>query len=251
MTTQQNKPSKRELMNKNALLNKFHHYDKHVPFQNNQLIENNIHVLNNLNKIVKGQNINNEEKKNINIIEHILTPQKVNYNNTDINTNLKIKEQQRKEKIELTNIPYKPIIRDHPINKPITCPKDLAIYEVNKKDADIEIFNSILNNKKKEYSIIDEELKTEYCLDNYSKHKQNFEYKETFITNLAYEDNTYDESKRDYLDFYRTKQKEIEEGKKICDEILHIINNEGIVNKEELPIKSQEEMTKYFNNTSL
>lgn len=262
------------LANQNPLVNNFNAYMTQnptvIPFQNNSLINNNVHVLNNLNDLIAQnkniqQNISTNQKnilqntentrntsnkktgKTLNIIEEMLKPQKITKdNNKDSEIKYRAKAEDYKldkegrlaKKFKITNAPYKNIIKDKVITKDVDQVKenDLLVHKsVRNIDANREKFDKELEAKMDEKDKINDELKIEFHIDNYDKHKKNFEWKETFIKNLAYEENTFDETKQDFIEFYRKKQKEAEEGKKICDQILHSIVDDGIINKEELP----------------
>lgn len=265
------------LANQNPIISQFNNYisqnQEFVPFQNNQLINNNVHVMNNLSDYLQqhrniqqnmpayqqqimNQNnqpaVNVNKPKNINIIKEMLKPQNIlkEKNNKDVEPNYQVRkdiqEQAKNGKIniKMTNAPYKSIIKDKIITKKVEDVKeeDLLVHKANKKiDADIGNFNKELNIKKEEEEKINDELKIEFSIDNYDKHKKKFEYKETFIRNLAFEENTFDETKQDFIEFYRQKQKEAEEGQKLCDQILHNIVDEGIISKDELPSEPTEE----------
>lgn len=82
---------------------------------------------------------------------------------------------------------------------------------------------------------INDEIKIDFHVDHYDSHKKKFEYKTTFIRNLRFDQNTFDDNKQDFVDFYQKKQKEAEDGQKICDHILHTIIDENIIDKSELP----------------
>lgn len=258
------------LADNNPLITKYNGYTKEnnkVPFQNNELINNNVHIKNNLNNLVRNyksspkkinkiQKINEMKKKDYNIIEDILKPQKIKENNKDVNINYNVrKELQENAKngkidIKITNEPYKNIIKDKIITKRVEDirPEDLIIYKTNKLiDADINIFKNNLELKRCEEENINNDLNIEFNIKNYDKHKQNFEYKETFIKNLTYTEKTFDENKSDYISFYKKKQKEAEEGKKLCDQILRNIDND-IINKSELPTENTIESNFNINN---
>lgn len=235
-------------MNQNPLLQQFNTYlskNPHsVPFQNNQLMNNNVHIMSNLNDCMRGTKTT--KCSNANLIEELLKPLKTNKDNKDVNFTYRIRneEQQKAKKgdidIEITNAPYKIIIKDKIVNKPVKKigEEDLVVYRTNKKiDADIHRFNKDLETKNKEQTKINEELEMEFHEDNYDKHKKKFEYKETFIRNLdtSHQQNTFGENKQDCIDFYKQKQKEAEEGKKLCDQILHDLVDEGLISKDELP----------------
>lgn len=228
----------------NVLIDKFTAFNEkqnYVPFQNNKLLSNNAHVMNNLNSLKQGkipQNKNVTQKKKLNIIEEILQPEKIERNNKDLESNLYIYENQRKENIKRTFEPYKIIIKDKLITKeldPYKFNDEIIVHKSTKEDADIKKFNEELNNKKNEDEKINKEIKLEFSLDNYSTHKKKFEYKDSFIKNLSYEQQSFDDNKSDYIEFYKNRQKELENGKKLCDQILYTIMKEDIIKKEELP----------------
>lgn len=261
------------IASQNPILNNFNTYMARnpttIPFQNNQLINNNVHVMNNLNDYIQqtrnplppqlamgpapliptgvgptGVGPTGAKKlTNCNIIEEMLTPRKIVKDNKDVRPNYRVREDiQLKAKkgdinIEMTNAPYKTIIKDKIITKKVQDVKlhDLLVHKaVRAIDADVKKFDIDLLAKQGEKTKINEELKMEFHWDNYDKHKKKFEYKETFIKNLAFEQKTFDESKDDYIEFYRQKQREAEEGQKLCDEILHKIIDEGIISNDEL-----------------
>lgn len=279
------------LANQNPIISQFNGYlaqnPQFTPFQNNHLINNNVHVMNNLNDLVQQhktiqQNIpmyqqqyynqeqvpnqlnnqfmqnnqanlqqNNKSSrtgvKNSNIIKEMLKPQKIVKDGKDVLPSFIVRKQVQKQAkkgnigIKMTNAPYKSIIKDKIIKKNVDDVKeeDLLVHKVEKGiDDDIDRFNRELDEKEEEKEKINEELQIEFHIDNYDRHKKKFEYKETFIRNIAFEENTFDETKQDYIEFYKQKQKEAEEGQKLCDEILHNIIDEGIINKDELPTEN-------------
>ena len=278
--------------NQNPLINQFNGYmaqnPNMVPFQNNQLINNNVHVMNNLNNFIQQhkmvqQNIpvyqqqlqsqqttyNNQsnhqtnhikspknKSKYGNIIEDMLKPQKILKDNKDVESNYKVRKELQKDAIEgknnikMTNAPYKNIIKDKIITKKVeeVREEDLLVHKtIRGIDNNLEKFEKELEIKEKEKEKINDELKIEFHIDNYDKHKKKFEYKETFIRNLAFEENTFDENKQDVIEFYKKQQKEAKEGQKLCDQILYNLVDEGVISKDELPIEG----TEVENNTEL
>lgn len=248
------------MANQNPLVNQFNGYmsqnPNSIPFQGNQLINQNVHVMNNLNTLLQQQrNVslptpqqkkNTSTKSNNNIIEDMLKPQKISKVNKDISPNYKTRQEDYKldksgklvNSFKVTNSPYKNIIKDKTITKDVSSitVDDLIVHKTNKAiDANPQRFNTELGLKTLEKDQINTELKIEYHIDNYNRHKKNFEYNETFIRSVPYNQNTFDESKKDYIDFYCQKQKEAEEGKDLCDKILHLIKDDGIVNNDEVP----------------
>lgn len=261
----------------NPLLNKFHGYrvqhPNTVPFQNNHLINQNVHVMNNLNTHMKdhqmlNRNIqkhdvpmNNFTRKNqnngkkINIIEEMLKPIKIERDaedNKDVHTSYEARRNIQEEvkkgnfNIKITNAPYKCIIKDKIINKNVedVTEEDLVVHKsVRGVDDDINIFNKQMSKLEKEKEEINEELAVEFHVDNYDKHKKKFEYKETFIKNLKSDTKDFDENKQDYIDFYNQKQKEAEEGLKMCDNVLKNLVDDGFIDQNELPTVSESETT--------
>jgi hypothetical protein len=278
------------LINQNPMINQFNGYSTQnpnfIPFQTNQLINQNVHVLNGLNDLVqqhkmiqqnmgmyqqqiqqqpqinqqshqtnkqkrderdqapsRGNRSNNSNAKprGLNIIEEMLKPQKIKKENKDVAGNYKNREAKQKEKFQITNAPYKNIIKDKIVTKKVQDVKeeDLLVHKsIHEIDADKNKFERELKIKKKDTDKINDELKIEFDIDNYDKHKKKFEYKETFIRNLAYEENTFDESKQDFVEFYKQKQKEAKDGMEICDQILRGIVDNNIISKDELPLDS-------------
>lgn len=164
--------------------------------------------------------------------------------NKDVGSNYRVRKDVQKQakkgkiNIKMTNAPYKNIIKDKIITKNVEDVKeeDLLVHKSMKGiDDNIEKFNQELNLKEIEKKKINDELDIEFNIENYDKHKKKFEYKETFIKNLAFEEKTFNENKEDFIDFYQKKQKEAEEGMKLCDQVLHNMIDEGIISKEELP----------------
>jgi hypothetical protein len=185
--------------------------------------------------------------RGMDIIKEMLQPQKIlkgSNENKQIVKNYKDREQtlekykKNKEGIPITNAPYKTIIKDKIITKKVdeVKIKDLIVHIPNKDDRDKIKFVKELKRKNEDKEKINDELNIEFHIERYDKHKKNFEYKESYIKNLAYEGNTFDESKQDYIDFYKKHQKQIEEGKEKCDDILFEIEKSGIINPEDLPI---------------
>lgn len=217
----------------------------HIPQMNQQT---QINKLTQTNQKLLTTKTNNKMKYG-NIIEEMLKPQKIVKDNKDVDSNYKVrKEIQKNSKkgkinIKMTNAPYKTIIKDKIINKKVEDVKqeDLLVHKsIREIDANREKFDKELEIKKQEKEQINDELKIEFHIDNYDKHKKKFEYKETFIRNLAYEENTFDENKQDVIEFYRKQQKEAEEGQKLCDQILHNLVDEGVISKDELPVETND-----------
>ena len=299
------------MINTNPLINKFNGYmtqnPNTTPFQNNQLINQNVHVMNNLNELMKQhtyvqQNMNQYQqhampngspmmqpnngpmmqsnngqmmqsnmqpnngqmmhpnngqmmqpnmqlpnntssrssrtkRNNKNIIEEMLKPQRIMKENKDVPINYKTSKDKRNEKIEITNAPYKNIIKDRIVNKNVKdiTIADILVHKVTDADRNAENFDKEIKVKKMEKKQINNELKIEFHIDNYSGHKTKFEYKESFIKNLAYDNKDFNENREDYIEFYRKHQKDAEEGQDMCDKILHDMIDTGLIKPEELP----------------
>lgn len=236
-----------------------------VPFQNNHLINQNVHVINNLNNLIEQHRTVKKElpaakqrmdtlpknlnRKKTNIIEEMLKPRKIIKENKDVAINYESKVNQQKLESEMlkqhkpiykmTNMPYKNIIKDRVIDKNVDdiSVNDIVVHKVVKEiDADIKKFNNDLDNKKESLEQVNKELEVEYHESNYDKHKKRYEFNETFIRNLTYEENTFDENKADYIEFYNKRKKEAEEGQRMCDHILKSLTvNDDVINKNEIP----------------
>ena len=246
-----------------------------VPFNSNDLIKNNVNIMNNLNNYIyeskmidspqNNNNIynnNNNTNKNanrqktsvtnMNIIEKMLEPVKIikdKKSNSDIKSNFitrsKIQESAKNTKgcksgiigIERTNAPYKAIIKDKIISKPVTevVEEDLIVHRTVKGiDDNVDNFVHDLNSKNSEVDKINDELKVEFDISNYDKHKRKFEYKQTFVRNLAYEENGFDENKTDCIEFYKKKQRDAEKGIETCDTIYKTLLDANIIDENEL-----------------
>jgi len=292
----------------NPMITKFNGYlaqnPNTTPFQSNQLINNNVHVMSHLTDFVQDhrnlqqnipqyqQQLNQQQstqstlstlstlsaerlvdprirdsgstinakpnlrsnpkastKSKINIIEEMLKPQKISKdNNKDVSSNFKAREKIQTDamngevNIKMTNVPYKCIIKDKIVTKAVIDVKveDLLVHLVNKEiDADVDKFNLELAIKEEEEEKINDEIKIEFHIDNYDTHKKKFEYKETFIRNMRYEENTFDENKQDYIEFYKQRQRDTFEGQKVCDEILRNFTDNEIISNDELPTSGQ------------
>ena len=236
------------IVSQNQLLNVYQKYNtsSNVPFRDNELINKNMHVMNNLNELIrehknpgnKKQRPTHNREKSKNIIEDMLAPYVVARDNKDVELNYKHVETSRRENIKITNTPYKSIIKDRPINKQVNDvkPDDMIVHKAIKGiDDNRTIFEKELSNKKANFVKINDELEMEFHPNNYELHKKKFEYKETFIRNLGYEEKIFDDNKKDCIDFYNKKQREICQGQQLCDQILHSIVNDDIIDKSELP----------------
>lgn len=245
------------LAGQNPMINKFNNYmtqnPNFVPFQNNELMNNNVHVMNNLNNYVQQhRNVRKNPNSathpqskvtNEDIIKKILKPEIITKKNEDVKPNFFIRQKmmddakEGKIDIKMTNAPYKNIIRDKIITKKVDDVKfdDLLVHKVTKTDSNIDNFNTELSTRKCENDKLDDNLKIEFHIDNYDRHKINYFHKESYIKNLSYEEKAFDENKQDYIEFYKKKQKEAEEGQKWCDKVLRDIVDEGIISKDELP----------------
>lgn len=265
------------LINQNPMLVQFNNYKNQnpnvVPFQNNQLINNNVHVMNALTnriqeqKCIQDQKLNSYNssqqnnnfsedynkkysgKSNLNIIQEMLKPVKINKTkneNNDVIPNYKqrnkIQSDAKKGKIgiAITNAAYKCIIKDREnINKKKVDDiheEDLIVHKsVRGVDDDINIFKQQLKNKEDEKKEINAELEIEFTQENFDKHKKKFEFKETFIKNMVYEENTYDDCKQDFIEYYKKQRKEADERAKLIDKVTEYLKDDNLINVDELP----------------
>lgn len=276
----QNNNTYSNMANNNSLLNNFNMFNmsnpQQIPFHQNQMLNENIHVQNNLHSLIKqqkqldqtmmSQNNNNNNpairdpyaqrnrpqtknnpnsNKKLNIIEEMMLPQKIVKENADVEPNFISRKNEYKyakknpEVIKITNAPYKSIIKDKIISKSVKDIKeaDLIVHKVTNIDSDIDIFNTERKAKKINLRKINDEIKVDFHIDNYDKHKKKYDYKETFIRNLAFEAGTCDENKQDYIEFYTKRQKESIAGEELCDNVLHKLLESGLIKPEELPVE--------------
>lgn len=221
-------------VNQNPLINRYNQYREtvHVPFTSNKLINSDPRMVS---VTHSGEKVSTE-----NIIEKILTPVKVKNDALDdvalsYEAKMKLREQQEKT-IEYIDTPYKAIIKQA-FNKPLDKIKqqDLIVHKVTEADKETERFNKDLKTKELTRNNEDTALEIEFSPSNYNKHKKVFEYNESFITNMAYEENLFDDNKRDCIAFYQEKQKELEKGKAMCDEVLRSLMDRGVISQDEIP----------------
>lgn len=208
------------------------------------------------------------QKKNtvggkMSIIENMLKPQKIEKNNnSDVTSNYTIREKKQTnyvlkrydnepvskdvaEEFVLSNAPYKSILKDKILTKAAKdiVKEDLEVHKVKKEiDANIEIFEKDHIKKNISLKEINDELDIEFHQDNYDTHKAKFEYKQSFIKTMVYENKNFNENKDDYLDFYRKEQKKIEDGIDLCDRISKMIDNQDLIDINELPTDSKTEI---------
>ena len=243
----------------NPLLQNFNTYmaNNSTPFQHNQLLNQNVHAMGNLNEHLKQRKTYNTEpvvtdksyhtdsklppKRSVNtrtsknLIDEIFKPEKIKCDNRDIIKNYKEREQIQSKTINPENIPYKIIIKDKVVTKPVRKSKDLVVHESTDADRDINKFQKDLSQKKQEKKKINQELSIQFNENNRDTHQEKFDMDGTFIKNLSYSSNTFGENKDDYVDFYRKCQKEAEEGKEMCDQIINRLVDTGLIKADELP----------------
>jgi hypothetical protein len=253
----------KKIANDNMLLKKFNERNNstnNTPFHNNDLINKNVNVRNNLDAYArkremfakknqayiqtKNDDCDNSEIKH-DIIHELLKPEifsKEDPNrNADVHKNYDSRNQllndfkNKKEVINITNVPYKIILKDKIITKKVdeVTLEDLIVHKiVIGEDDDINKFMKDCNDKKTEKKLQNNNMDLEYHQSNYNKHKKKFDYKASFITNLAYEENI--TCKEDCIDFYKRKQKEIEDNLQKCNEISKFMEDQGLLNDEEI-----------------
>lgn len=235
---------------KNPLLDNFNTYmaNNSTPFQHNQLLNQNVHAMGNLNEHLKQHKSYNTEpvtretpKRTVNtrtsknLIDEIFKPEKIKCDNRDVIKNYKEREQVQSKDINPENIPYKIIIKDKVVTKPVRKSKDLVVHESTDADRDINKFQKDLSVKKQEKKKINQELSIQFNENNRDTHQEKFDMDGTFIKNLSYSSNTFGENKDDYVDFYRKCQREAEEGKEMCDQIINKLVDTGLIKANELP----------------
>ena len=234
---------------KNPLLDNFNTYmaNNSTPFQHNQLLNQNVHAMGNLNEHLKQRKSYNTDvrvdppKRTVNtrtsknLIDEIFKPEKIKCDNRDVIKNYKEREQVQSKTIDPENIPYKIIIKVKIVTKPVRKSKDLVVHESTDADRDINKFQKDLSVKKQEKKKINQELSIQFNENNRDTHQENFDMNGTFIKNLSYSSNTFGENKDDYVDFYRKCQKEAEEGKEMCDQIINRLVDTGLIKANELP----------------
>lgn len=224
----------------NKLVNQFNQYKSQnpnsVPYQNNQLLINNVHIMNNLssphnqNMDRLKQFMDNVKKKgkNGNIIEELLKPQetdKFKGNTEEVKKNYDMLETMRKEmKYTITNQPYKNIIKNADYTKKINDAKDLIIYIMNSKDKNKDELEREFKKLEKLIDDMDVEIKLEYAPSRKPEHKKKFDYRHNYVTRLVHEEKQHGDIKEDMIDFYKKKQEEAEKNKEKCDEILRKLN---------------------------
>lgn len=212
---------------------------------------------NQLNALPVVQPMNNNRKvKNINIIEEMLKPIKINAKdkekgiNKDVCYNYKNREKVQvdtmKKKIhyKLSNVGYKSIIKDKPITKNVDDVEvdDFIVHKIEDGvDDDKYKFNAEHQHKINENEKINDELEIQFHIDNYDTNKKKFEYKQTYIRNLRFDENTLEQNKEDYVEFYSKRQQEAEEGIKLCDEVLNSLSKSGVINQSEVSLETSDD----------
>lgn len=202
-----------------------------VPFSSNKLINNDPRMM--------AGTYSTESVTSENIIERILTPVHVKSEALDdvkLSYEAKKKMREQQEQIEYVDTTYKAIIKQT-FNKPINQIKedDLIVHKVSDIDKETTRFAKDVLAKEIARKNDDTELAIEFSPSNYNKHKKVFEYNESFITNLAYEAKLFDDNKSDCIAFYQQKQKEQEEGKRVCDQVLRNLMNKNLISQDEIP----------------
>lgn len=245
------------LIRQNTMINKFNNYRMNnpdvVPFQNNQLISKNPHIQNTLvNSVRENNTVSQTGKKNVDVIKEMLQPIKISKKeaNADVLSNYHDRERIQNEAkegkigIDITNTAYKCIIKERDnIDKKkvheITL-EDLLVHRaIRGVDDDVKKFGERLCKKDDEQKKINDELLLEFNEDNRDMHKKKFEFKETFIRNMSYEENTYDDSKQDFIEFYKKQKKEANEKSLMMDSITKYIEEDTFGNNEEFNMEEK------------
>jgi len=223
----------------NPLLQNFNTYmnNNPTPFQNNQLLNQNIHAMGAINDQLKQTPKTNQSRyrSGKNIFDEMFKPEETKGDNRDITKHYKEREKNYAQKIEPENIPYKIIIKDKPAPKKVKTGNDLMVHKSTLLDSDIKKFELDLAQKKQEKKKINQELAINFSDDKRDVHQENFDIDGTYIKNASYTSNTFNENKEDYVEFYRKCQREAEEGKEMCDQIINKLLDTGLIKTEELP----------------
>lgn len=256
----------------NHLLQKLDGFERahRVPFKNNDLIEKNPNLSSQVNEMSRGRRrgtetrtieyqdlskLNNPNMKRGDIISELLKPMKVDnkQGNEEVRENFsRLQDEYRVDKkknlllkeFPITNEPYKNIMHEHKIEKPVDqiTPKDMVIFDAKdiktlKKSKDPLLFMSEYQNKKKANKKLNAYLEMEYGDERHNQHLDQFKYKESYVTRLKDDGSkTFDETKHDYIEYYEEQQKKNEEGIKQIDSTLRSLVDQGIIRKEDLPV---------------
>lgn len=286
------------MIGKNPLVNNFNTFQMNnqcrLPFESNNLIKENIHVMNHANYALQVQRMNaanrggqaqqqsasqsqrrdpferrnlganpnpngsdmNETKssnvrkgKGVNLIEEMLKPQKIKYVNTDVLPNYQSRIKESEKQIDPTLTPYKIIMKDKmaPLIQKYQAAdgkairdklskEDLIVHKTTDEDKDEVRFNKERREKKIKMKEINKELEIEYCPANLDRHKEKYEYNQNVIRNLAHEEcATGNDTRTDYVEFYKKKLAEDEKGIEKADSVLRKLVDTGIIRPEELP----------------
>lgn len=258
----------------NSLLSKFNTYTQNnpnnIPFKNNQLLTENIHVMNNLNEMMMEKKIRKQkdvsrpssnqkiipnkismskEKKSDNndsgvhakkpscnnIIEELLQPEKIEKGGGRIKNAFETEKNERNKEILPTNKGYKIIIKDKFVEKNYKDDKELIIHKISDQDKNAENFEKDVIKKKSEIEKINDEINIDYAEENMDFHKKKYEYKDSLIKQLDVESKNFSNHKDDYIEFYRKKQREAERDNKLCESIFSKLLDTGIIKHDELP----------------
>lgn len=191
----------------------------------------------------KNQLLNN--KKN-SLIDQFLTPEKIVKANKDILPKYdKLINALKQEKIVrpsdvkqstdnvivMKNIPYKSIIKNDDYKKNIISAEDMLVHKVTIKDR--EGVSDALQLLRKSMDEINVQNKLKYAPEKYNKHKDDFEYKHTYISRVKYDAPTSLDVKNDTVAHYKIIQEKEEKGKQQRDDIIRSMK-ELYLSKDEL-----------------
>jgi len=198
--------------------------------------------------------LNNPNMKREDIIMELLKPIKIDnkYDNPEVRDNFnKLKDEYKLNKakntlvkeFKITNEPYKNIMKEHQITKPVDeiTAKDMIVFDARdektiKESKNIGRFMAELSQKRKEAKKINAYLEMEYRDDHHDTHMEKYKYKESYVTRMKNDEGkTFDETKQDYIEFYQEKQRVAEEGLKEIDSTIRSLVDSGIIRKEDIP----------------
>ena len=172
-----------------------------------------------------------------NLIEQLLKPIKLEKNNVEVEKSYNKASVERNEKrpeyvrYDITNNPYKNILKNVDYKKHIADPKDLVVHKTTEKDRDKAMIEKELKEKEEQLRDHDGIIKQEYSSDRKEFHEKNFIYKASYVERIKHDTNTHS----DLIDFYKNHQKKQEEGINKIDNILISLKDQGLLKTEDIP----------------
>jgi hypothetical protein len=109
----------------------------------------------------------------------------------------------------------------------------LTIHKVTELDKNRKKWDKEHRLKKRDHKELNKENKLTYSLDNYTKHKKNFDYEHIYTFKIKHIAKSHDDLKFDRIKYHEEKQKEREKGRLLKDKILESLDDDNIINEEE------------------